>query len=166
MARVVLVGLPGAGKTTVAREVAKQLGVPFIDTDEEMLRRHHKPAGQLLRDVGETQFRILELEALARALTLDAVVATGGGVVSTRAGLDWLRPERVVWLRADPATLLTRVSSTDRPLLDGDAAKALQHLSAVRDPLYAEIADGIVDAEAPIDDVVESVLASVGEWSA
>src|SRR5487761_2046299 len=83
MARLVLVGLPGVGKTSVAEKLADLWGCQFVDTDELVAAVHGKPSAEILREDGESVFRDLELAALSGAVDLDAVIATGGGVVTT-----------------------------------------------------------------------------------
>ncbi len=157
MARVVLVGLPGAGKTAVATALAARWGCAAVDTDDLL----GAPAADLLRDGGEERFRAAEARALARALALDAVVATGGGAVTTPEARAALAGAPTVWLDADDATLVARCAGGDRPLLGDDPAAAIARLREARDPLYAIVARARVDASRPLDEVADLVGAAV-----
>ena len=160
-----LVGLMGAGKTTVGQAVADRLGWAFLDSDRQVEARAGRTVVEIWRDEGEVGFRHLEAEALADAVvwaeTRPAVVAAAGGVVldpRNRALL--LRHPPVVWLRAALDTLVARVGAGQgRPLLAAGPREALARLMAERYPLYEEVAGAVVDVDhlAP-DEVVERVL--------
>lgn len=161
---LVLVGLMGSGKTTVARLAADRLGRRVIDSDVVIERSTGRTVRQIFADDGEEAFRTLETAALLDALASPepAVIAAAGGVVlreENRAALKAANA-RVVWLCATPEVLLQRVmSGAHRPLLDDDPAGTLQRMHATREALYREVADAIVlvDNRSPAD-VVEAVL--------
>lgn len=144
-----LIGGRGAGKSTVGPRLAARLGVPFVDTDAMVERRAGATVAQLFATAGEARFRELEIEALE---AIDAarplVVATGGGAVVTERGRRAIRAlGRVVWLRASAAILSARIAGSGRPSLTGAAAEAeLGAVLEARAPLYASLADAIVDA--------------------
>lgn len=151
---VVLVGMMGAGKTTVGRDLAISLKRPFFDTDEVVANS----AGRSVRDIfekdGELAFRELEARSLADLLisTTPSVIATGGGAVLDKASRENLKScAVVVWLRASPELLATRVARSDhRPLLDnhnGDAQFVLADLCIQREPLYQEVAHHVIDVD-------------------
>lgn len=150
-AHVVLVGLMGAGKSTVGRRLAKELRRPFADVDEQVELRAGTTIPQLFDDEGEEAFRTLESQVLADLLATTApmVLAAGGGAVTRATNREVLARSRacVVWLRASPEFLASRADPTHRPLLAGDAAGTLARLHAERAPLYAEVADHTVDVE-------------------
>ena len=98
MARLVLVGLPGTGKTPLARALGERWGCVAIDTDDAVARDVGMPAAQYLREHGETAFRERELDALRPALASNGVVATGAGVVTTPEARDLLEAEFTLWL--------------------------------------------------------------------
>jgi shikimate kinase len=161
---LVLVGLMGSGKTTVARIAAERLGRQVIDSDAEIERATGRTVRQIFADDGEDAFRSLETAALLEALAspVPAVIAAAGGVVlreQNRVALKEARA-RVVWLCATPELLVERVTSgAHRPLLDDDPAGTLQRMQTEREPLYREVADVIVlvDHRSP-NEVVEAVL--------
>ncbi|HET8990048.1 MAG TPA: shikimate kinase [Acidimicrobiales bacterium] len=161
VARVVLVGLPGAGKSTLARALAQRLGCAALDTDEVLARRVATPTATYLRDAGEERFRAAELEALVEALGTDAVVATGAGVVTRADARDLLARERTLWLDAPDATLLARVSEGDRPLLGEHPAAALARLRAERRSHYDAVASAIVDTSGTLDEALERLCEAV-----
>ncbi|HQU26459.1 MAG TPA: shikimate kinase [Acidimicrobiales bacterium] len=158
MARVVLVGLPGAGKSTLARALADRLGCLALDTDEVLARRVAAPTAEYLRRAGEDRFREAEVGALLEALGADAVVATGAGVVTRADARDRLRAERTVWLDAPDATLLERVGDGDRPLLGEYPAEALARLRAERHALYEAVASAVVDTSGTLDEALARLV--------
>jgi len=146
---IFLVGLMGAGKTTVARQLARRLGKTFYDTDHEIERRTGVRVQVIFEIEGEPGFRARETQMVDSLTALqDVVLGTGGGVV--------LKPENrallaargfVIYLRAQPRDLYQRTRhDKSRPLLATDDPLAkLEELQRVRDPLYREVADLIVD---------------------
>lgn len=153
--RVVLVGLPGVGKSTVGAALADALGVDFVDLDGVVASRCGASAAELLRTRGEAAFRELESDALDAVLDADtdAVVATGGGTVESERARDRLAAEPlVVELTAPLPTLLGRLDGGDRPLLDDPSALAA--LAVRRRDLYAQVADATIDASGALDEVV------------
>jgi shikimate kinase len=165
---IVLVGLMGAGKSTVGRRLAAKLRVPFTDADDEI----EKAAGCTIADIfemhGEAAFRDGERRVIARLLDgPPQVLATGGGAFMD-AGTRALIAEKSisVWLRADLDLLLRRTSRRGhRPLLrQGDPRDVLNRLIAERYPVYAE-ADIIVDSgDGPHEVVVEEIRVRVIEY--
>lgn len=163
---LVLVGLMGTGKSTVGRLVAERTRRPFVDLDEAVEAATGCRVRSLFAESEET-FRRAESTALDAALagSLPSVVAAGGGVVlaaENRARL--AERARVVWLRADPALLVTRVGGAEhRPLLDADPLGSLQRMAVERQPLYAEVADLTVEVgERSATAVADAVLESAG----
>ena len=142
--RVVLVGMPGSGKTTTGRRLAKILGVPFADSDVLVERRTGHTVAELFAESGEPAFRAQESATVRAALTdFDGVLALGGGAV-TEDGTRRALAESgvpVVLLRAGVATLAARVGDGHvRPVLAGDTVQRLTQLAADREALYAECA--------------------------
>lgn len=149
-----LVGLMATGKTTVASLVADGLARQVVDSDAQVEARTGRSVRALWRDGGEAAFRTLESEALDAALdaTAPSVVAAAGGVVLAERNRRRLRDDDafVVWLRAEVATLLDRLTvagDTHRPLLDDDPSGTLADMASTRAPLYAEVADAVVDVD-------------------
>ncbi|WP_394067614.1 3-dehydroquinate synthase [Xanthobacter aminoxidans] len=162
---IVLVGMPGAGKSSVGRRLAKRLGLTFVDADEEIERAACMSIPEIFARHGEAEFREGEKRVVARLLQSGpCVLATGGGAfmnADTRAAVG--RHGVSVWLRADLNTLLRRVKKrTDRPLLaQGDPAQKLAALHAQRADTYA-LADVTVDSRDVVHElVVEEVIGAV-----
>ncbi|HLZ64776.1 MAG TPA: shikimate kinase [Aliidongia sp.] len=163
---LVLVGLMGAGKTSIGRRIASRLAVPFTDADAEIEAAANMTVAEIFARDGEAAFRAGERRVISRLLDGPVhVLATGGGAFmdpSTRARIR----ERglSIWLRADVDVLLARVAKRrHRPLLNqGDPREVLERLMAVRYPVYAE-ADLTIDSLAtPAEAMVERVLAALG----
>ena len=151
----VLVGPPGAGKTTVGRAVAAALGVPFADTDALVEAAAGKPIPEIFFDDGEAAFRALEAEAITSALAcFDGVLALGGGAImndDTRAAL---AAHTVVFLSVELTDAVRRVGlGTGRPLLSVNPRATLKYLMEQRRPLYAEVATHTIatDGRTPED---------------
>jgi shikimate kinase len=161
--RVVLVGPPAAGKTTVGRLLAERLSVPFVDTDDLVVARAGKPVGEIFVDDGEEEFRRLESDAVADALTRDAVVALGGGAVLAEQTRQRLAGQPVVLLAASVPTSAARVGpNRDRPLLLGNPRQQLRALLEARLPLYREVAVAEVETDDRTpDEVADVILASL-----
>jgi shikimate kinase len=167
---VVLVGLMATGKTTVGERVATALGREFLDSDRMVEARAGRTVAQLWADGGEDAFRPLEADALIQALDTapPAVVAAAGGVVLSEDNRRRLRHASadgavVVWLRADPALLATRVAPGDhRPLVADHPEATLASMARDRAALYAEVADRSIDVDGrTVAEVTAAVLDAV-----
>jgi shikimate kinase len=158
---VVIVGPPGAGKTTVGAALAERLGVGFRDTDVDVERAAGKPIADIFVDDGEERFREMERAAVAAALSdHDGVLAVGGGAVLDPATRSDLAGRRVVFLDVGLPDAAKRVGlARDRPLLLGNPRAQLHRLMEERRPLYEEVAAHVVatDGRAPEDVVAELV---------
>lgn len=144
---MILVGAPGAGKSTVGRVLAGALGVDFRDTDRDIEVLTGKSVSDIFVDDGEEHFRRLEADAVAAALQQHSgVLALGGGAIldaRTRALLNGLR---VVWLQVDVPAAANRVGlARGRPLLAMNPRAHLRELLAARAPLYAAVASDVID---------------------
>lgn len=148
--RVLLVGMMGAGKTTVGHALGALLGWPYFDNDALLARAVGKDTRRVQQEDGERALRRGESAALDVALTEGGPLVAGvaGGVVLDPLDRDRLRTGGfVVWLRAEIATLALRVAGTDRPWLGRDPVAALSALYAGRADLYASVASLTLDVD-------------------
>jgi shikimate kinase len=147
--RVALVGMMGSGKSTIGRLLSEATGWRYLDNDELVRRAHGTTARALLAERGEPGMRRAESDALALGLELPppAIVSVAGGVILDALDRDRLRAGAiVVWLRADAAVLESRaVGAEHRPWLDSSAASWMRRAVAEREPLYASVADLVLD---------------------
>ncbi|MDE2572264.1 MAG: shikimate kinase [bacterium] len=136
-----------AGKTTVGRLCAQRLGVPFIDTDDE-IERLHAPIEELFATRGEPEFRRLEREVVDAALRSGGVIALGGGAFAQPGAADEILARgRVAWLRVGAERVLERAGDRVRPLLGADPTRErVTELLLGREPLYAR-AHIVLDAD-------------------
>ncbi|EHR70025.1 shikimate kinase [Burkholderiales bacterium JOSHI_001] len=148
-----LVGMPGSGKSTVGRHLARALGWRFIDSDTEIERHIGGSIRAFFEQQGENAFRDLEQATLAELARSDAaVLATGGGSVLREANRQALRAGgKVVYLRSSPEELFRRLRhDRQRPLLQvADPQRRLRELFQQRDPLYRDAADFIIETGRP-----------------
>ena len=162
--RVVLVGPPGAGKTSVGRELARRLEVAFRDTDADVEARTGKSIADLFVDEGEPAFRALEAEAVRAALAAHTgVLALGGGAVLAAETREALAGHTVVFLSVELADAVRRTGlDASRPLLALNPRAALRAMLAERRPLY----EGVATVTVPTDgrtpgEVTDAVLAAL-----
>lgn len=159
---LILIGMMGAGKTTVGSRIARALERRFVDSDVEVEARSGRTVRQIFEAEGEPAFRALESEVLAEALAQEEplVIAAAGGTVLDATNRTRMRQcGTVVFLQAAPTALVDRVGGNDhRPLLADDPDRVLREIEGQRRPFYEETAHHVVDASQPIDEVVRSIL--------
>jgi shikimate kinase len=149
---VVLVGMPGSGKSTVGRQLGRRLGLPFFDSDHLIEQRLGCSIRSLFEREGEDAFRDIEETVIAELCQEHGVLATGGGSVLRPANRQRLREAGpVVYLRATPEELFRRIRQDKRrPLLQvADPQGRLRELFEERDPLYRETAHFTVETTRP-----------------
>jgi shikimate kinase len=167
---IVLVGMMGVGKSSLAKRIGRSLRRPVLDTDAEIVNRTGRTIPEIFAAEGESAFRDLEVSVLAELLARPepSVIAAAGGIV--------LRPENrealalagtVVWLRAPVDVLIGRVANgTHRPALAEDPEGTLRSMERDRETLYAEVADVTVDTVQRFDDALAEILSVVAEREA
>jgi shikimate kinase len=140
--KAVLVGLPGSGKSTIGRRLAKALDVTLVDTDAAIEARTGRSIGELFATDGEPAFRRIEEEVVRAALAEhDGVLSLGGGAITSKGVRDALVGHTVIYLEITAAEGVRRTGNTVRPLLAGpDRAEKYRALMADRVPLYRSVA--------------------------
>lgn len=159
--RVVLVGPPGAGKSTIGRRLASALNLPLVDSDELIERGEGKACGEVYLEHGEKDFRELEAGYVAQALATGGVVSLGGGAVINDATRTLLQAHTVVWIDVSAEEGIRRTANeTSRPVLHAaDPAQHYRNILAAREHLYREVANHRVRTDdRPPQRVVAEVL--------
>jgi shikimate kinase len=160
---VSLIGMPGSGKSTVGRQLARRLGLQFVDSDQAIEKRLSCSIAAYFQREGEERFRDVETDVLLGLLERpDCVIATGGGIILREANRRALRERTVaVYLRSTADELFRRVRhDTRRPLLQvADPLARLRELYAARDPLYRETAYYVIETGRPsVSTLVNMIL--------
>ena len=162
---IVLVGLMGAGKSTVGRRLAKRLGLPFVDSDIEIEEASGSTTAELFERYGEHDFRDGERRLVARLVDGTVrVIATGGGAFIDPRTRQLLNDRAItVWLNADIEVLAERTGRrNNRPLLkNGNRAAKLARLAEEREPMYSEAQIHIRSGGGAHGDVVEAIVSAV-----
>lgn len=162
---IVLVGLMGAGKTTVGRRLAQRMRLPFVDADHEIEAAAGMTVSDIFEQFGEPYFRDGERRVIARLVDgTPKVIATGGGAFINDATRALILDQAItIWLDAEPEVLADRVRRRDtRPLLRGnDPAIILAELAKVRNPIYALAPIRVQSVAAPHDATVDAILKAI-----
>jgi shikimate kinase len=167
---VVLVGLMGAGKTSIGRRLAEILGLPFVDADHEIEAAAGKSIPDIFAEHGEAHFRDGEKRVIARLLESgNQVLATGGGAFMNAETRERIRQRGIsVWLKADLALLMQRVLKRGgRPLLENaDPEAVMRKLMEERYPVYATADITVESTDAHHAAMVNEVLRALAQWQA
>jgi shikimate kinase len=158
---IVLVGMPGSGKSAVGRRLAARLDLAFVDADEEIERAAGKPIMDIFKDHGEAHFREGERKVIARLLgSGPQVLATGGGALMAAETRENIRGKGIsVWLKAELLVLMRRVLKRNtRPLLEKDPEGVMRQLMEARYPIYATADITVESRDLPHDTVVGEII--------
>lgn len=167
---IVMIGPMAVGKSVMGAELARVLGLPFIDSDHKIVAKHG-PVSRIFAGRGEHHFRQLEARAIADVLdspkSKPVVLSLGGGAVLDSGTQQLLARATVVYLSADIETVRERITrNTGRPLLAADPVATWQRLTAVRGPVYARLADITLDVgQANVPQLVERLVGLLAEES-
>jgi shikimate kinase len=165
---IVMVGMMGAGKSSIGRRLAARLGLPFVDADAEIERAANATIPEIFETHGEAYFRDGERRVIQRLLDgTPKVLATGGGAFvnpETRAAIGAAGVS--IWLKADRDLILHRVKRrSNRPLLKtADPGAVIDRLLAERDPIYAEADIHVQSRDVAHDIVIGDILVALDEW--
>jgi shikimate kinase len=166
---IVLIGMMGAGKSSIGRRLAQRLSLSFVDADVEIETAAGMTIPEIFSNYGEPYFRRGEARVIARMLDGGArVLATGGGAymnADTRAAI---RQKGIsVWLKADFDVLMRRIkrrATTDRPMLQDDPAQRVRHLMDERYPVYAEADVTVISRDVQHDTIVNEIVEALNVW--
>jgi shikimate kinase len=165
---VVLVGMMGAGKSTIGRRLAARLQLPFVDADTEIESAHRMPIPDIFENYGEPYFRDGEARVISRLLDAGSgVIATGGGAVMRDETRERIRRQAVsIWLKADADVIMRRVKRrADRPLLKtADPAATITRLIGEREPFYQQADLMIASRDVPHDKIVDECIDALYGW--
>ena len=163
---IILVGVPGAGKTTVGQILAGKLQTSFIDTDQVIEQESGKSISDIFIQDGEPHFRLLEKNTIAKAMqNPQAVLSIGGGALLDKDTRELVKKENCIWLQAGLSQAVDRVGmNRNRPLLLGNVRGQLAELMTAREPLYIECAKHAVDTNnmAP-EEVADKIIEILGK---
>jgi len=162
MSAIVLVGVPGAGKTTVGKLLAKELGLEFFDSDQVIEARAGKSVADIFTQDGEPAFREIEHDVIVELLdSTDVVLALGGGSLGNDETRAKVKAAKAVWLIAGLSQAVDRVGmNRNRPLLLGNVRGQLADLMSAREPFYKEVASVAVDTSKLIPSEVVAEIVS------
>jgi len=156
---IVLVGMMGAGKSSIGRRLATRLGIPFVDADSEIESAAGMTIPEIFEKHGEPYFRAGEARVIARLLDNGPqVLATGGGSVMDQRTRDLIRIKGIsVWLKADLDVLMKRTKRrTDRPL-----AEKIKDLLPLREPIYSQSDIVVRSRDEPHDTIVDEIITEI-----
>jgi shikimate kinase len=158
---IVLVGMMGAGKSSIGRRLAGRLGIPFVDADNEIESAASMTISEIFAKHGEPYFRAGEARVIARLLENGPqILATGGGAIMNQRTRDLIRIKGIsVWLKADLDVLLKRTKRrNDRPL-----AEKIKDLLPMREPVYAQSDIVVQSRDEPHEAIVDEIIAALPE---
>ncbi len=144
---LVLIGMPGSGKSRIGKFLAQKLNLELLDTDK-IIELQYGKISEIFAEFGESYFRELEVKAVKSCAEKEsAVISTGGGVILNEENVAALKKNGVIfYLKASEDTLFKRTAKSDRPLIKGDRER-VKALLEFRAPLYEKYADYIIDAD-------------------
>lgn len=164
MSNIILIGMPGCGKTTIGKKVADKLGKKFVDTDELLVEIYNKEIPEIFAEEGEEKFREYETETLKSIdKDLNAVIATGGGIVVKERNVPLMKQlGKVFFIDREVEDILSTLDSDSRPLLADDRSR-IYNLYEDRYEKYKSACDIIVNNDMVLEKVVDSIISKIEE---
>ncbi len=160
---IILIGMPGCGKSTIGRMLAKAMKCPFLDLDTAIEEMAAKTINQIFEDDGETVFREMETLVLKQSVGRGGILATGGGVVTIPHNQEFLEDGIVVFVDRPLSILLESTTTEDRPLLK-EGREKLKNLYETRYDLYCQWADVQVKNNGTAEDAVRTIIKEVEQY--
>lgn len=162
MKKITLIGMPGAGKTTIGKELSKELGIDFIDIDSEIEFLQEKNISDIFAQFGEKYFRKIESELIIKYAQADknVIISTGGGAFENSESRDILISNTtVIYLKASPAILFDRTKNNkSRPLLNNNNIKLISELLNIREKNYKLAHYTILTDNKTVQEIVKEIL--------
>lgn len=158
---MILIGFMGSGKTTIAMNIAEKLDKTFVDMDQKITETAGMEISHIFKEEGEEGFRKRELEALKTCINLDAVISTGGGVVTHSPSLEILKSQmnhKVFYLDAPFSVLFERIKDDESRPLASQGKQKVYDLFIKRQSLYLEASDYTINTDCTITETVEKIL--------
>lgn len=164
MSSIILIGMPGAGKSTIAKPLAKAMGKTYIDTDDLIEKFNGKTLAEILAEGGYSHFIAVEENAICQYPVPNHVVATGGSVVYSSAAMEFLKGfGQVYFLDVALTTLAERLGNFSQRGVASAAGSSLEAIYSERHPLYLQWADATVDCNGKSEEeIVNDLIASTG----
>lgn len=164
MKPIILIGMMGSGKTTVGKQLATQLKLSWVDTDQYIENLENQSISKLFQLKGESYFRECETKALQQTLKKYEIISTGGGMILKSENQELLKKDAfVIYLETQLSTLVSRLDTSNRPLLQHeDLTTKLSSLIKQRQALYQECADVIIQTDQlSVDDIVKQIISYI-----
>ncbi|WP_296255140.1 shikimate kinase [uncultured Ezakiella sp.] len=159
---IVLIGLPGSGKTTVGKILSEKIKREFFDSDFEIESAQGKSINEIFKN-GEEYFRDIETEVLKKILVKDNIIlASGGGIVERACNIDLLKDHYVIFLDRSVEDILKNLDESNRPLLKENPYENLKNISDKRREKYLSVADFVV-SESTANDIVDEIIKKINE---
>lgn len=156
---IILIGFMGAGKSTIGKHLSIKMGLPFIDLDEEIVKKYNKSIPQIFEKYGEQYFREIEHTTLKDLINRNIIIATGGGIIENPNNLDLFSQNKFnIWIDANIQTMYNRiVGDSNRPNANNKTFEEIKKLYNCRFSRYNEIAYIKVNSENEISQSVQSI---------
>lgn len=163
MKDIILIGMPGCGKSTVGKLLAKEMNRPLVDLDRVIEEKAGKSINEIFATQGEAEFRKMETETFQNAVGGGRIIATGGGIVTIPCNRETAEKGIVVFLNRPLEILLETTDTKERPLLK-DGRERLKKLYEERYDLYCQWANVRIENVGDIEDIVKKIINEVNQY--